>query len=82
MKEVGLDVSRKTPRLLTEELVNKADKVIAMDFDLLKNISKNLSKTENWQIKEPLGKFLERVRKIRDEIKVKVEWLIKKFYVL
>jgi len=79
MKEIGLDVSHQVPKLLTNELVKKADKIIVMDADLLKIIpSKNLSKKiENWQIEEPLGKSLNRVRKIRDEIKEKVEQLIK-----
>ncbi len=78
MKEIGIDVSCKVPRLLTAELIKKADKIIVMDADLLKITSlKNLSKTENWKIEEPLGKSLNRVRKIRDEIKEKVEQLIK-----
>ena len=74
MKEIGIDVSQQIPKLITNGLIKKTDKIILMDNGLLKIIpSKNLLKTENWQIEEPLGKSLNRVRKIRDEIKEKVE---------
>ncbi|MBI5221800.1 MAG: low molecular weight phosphatase family protein [Candidatus Magasanikbacteria bacterium] len=79
MKEVGLDVSQQTPRLLTKGLIQKADKIIVMDSDLLKIAPlKDLSKIESWQIEEPLGKSLKRVKRIRNEIREKVEQLINK----
>jgi len=81
MKEVGIDVTQQKPKLLTEELIRKADKIIIMDSDSLKDISsENLSKLENWQIEKLLGKPIERVREIRDEIKKKIEQLNKENY--
>ncbi len=77
MKEIGLDVSQQGPKLLTDKLLEEADQIIVMDTELLKKIpKKNLAKTKYWQIEEPLGKSLEQVRMIRDEIKEKVEPLI------
>jgi len=79
MREVGIDVVHQKPKLLTDELIRKADKIIIMDSDLLEDIpSENLSKLENWQIEKLLGKPIERVREIRDEIRERIEQLIKK----
>jgi len=81
MREVGIDVTQQKPKLLTDKLIRKADKIIIMDSDSLKNIpSENLSKLENWQIKKLLGEPIGRVREIRDEIKEKIEQLIKEDY--
>lgn len=78
MKEIGLDVSQQKPELVTNELMKKADKIIVMDSDLLKNIpSLYFSKLENWQVEKLLGKSIEQVREIRNKIKEKVEQLIK-----
>jgi arsenate reductase len=76
MKEIGVDVSQRKPKLLTIEMLKKADKVVVMDSDVLKQIpSEFLSKTENWNISHLLGKGKEEVRQIRDEIKNKVQQL-------
>lgn len=81
MKEVGIDVTKQKPKLLTDELIKKTDKIIIMDSDLLKDIpSEDLFKLENWQIEKLLGKPIEQVRKIRDEIKERIEQLIKEDY--
>jgi protein-tyrosine-phosphatase len=77
MKEIGLDVTRQKPKQLTEEMMKKANKIIIMDADLLREIPKQYSsKIETWQIEKLLGKSLESVRKIRNTIKKKVEQLI------
>jgi len=77
MQEVGINVSQQKPKLLAEDLMKKADKIIIMDSDLQKDIPEQyLSKVENWQIEKLLGKSIENVRKIRDIIKEKIEELI------
>ncbi len=58
--------------------MKKVDKIIAMDSELLKSIpSKYLSKVEDWEIENLAGKSIEKIRKIRDRIKKRVEQLIK-----
>ncbi|MEA3454484.1 MAG: low molecular weight phosphatase family protein [Candidatus Caldatribacteriota bacterium] len=80
MQEVGINVSQQKPKPLTEDLMKKADKIIAMDSDLIKDIPpKYLSKTENWRVEKLLGKSIEDVKKIRDEIGRKAKELCKKF---
>ena len=77
MEEVGMDVSKQKTKLLTDELMKGADKIILMDSDVLENIpEEHLSKVENWKIEKLLGKPIEEVRRIRDQIRKKVEQLI------
>ena len=79
MKEIGIDISTQTPKLLTNEMVEKADKIITMGC--LDNAScplfllEDKSKLEDWKIEDPRGKPIEKVREIRDEIKRRVERL-------
>jgi arsenate reductase len=77
MKEVEIDVSQQKPKLLTNKLMNKADKIIVMDSELLNNIPKKyLPKTEEWKIEKVFGKSMKQVRKIRNQIEKRVEQLI------
>ena len=79
MNEVQINMKKHTPKQLTEELMNRADRIIFLDSDISEKIPrKYLSKEENWQIEELLGKSIDQVREIRDEIKEKVLQLIEK----
>jgi len=76
MKEMGIDVSKRRPRLLTDEMLKRATKVIVMDSAVMRHVPRRyLSKTENWRIKPLLGKDRTQVVRIRDEIKKRVEQL-------
>jgi arsenate reductase len=78
MKKVGIEVSQQKTKLLTFELMKKADRIIIMDPDLSKNVPPEyLSKIEVWQIDKLLGKSIEQIKKIRDQIKTRVEQLIR-----
>lgn len=77
MKDIGMDVTKQKPKLLTDELMGKADKIIVMDSEVLETISqKYLSKVENWQIEKLLGKSQEQVKEIRDQIEERVKQLL------
>lgn len=79
MKEIGINVSQQKPKLLTNELLKKADKIIVMEFGLSKDIPLKYSlKLEEWKIEKLLGKSIEQIINIRDQIKKSVEELIKK----
>ncbi len=79
MKEVGIDVSQQKPKLLSDELLKKADKVIIMRYGLSKDIPQKYSlKSEEWKIEKLLGEPITQVRKIRNKIEKKVRRLIKK----
>lgn len=75
MKEVGIDLSNVKPQLLTDELAANADMLITMGCGEACPYVPGL-KREDWPLTDPKGKPLDEVRKIRDEIKQKVEALV------
>ena len=78
MKEIGIDVSQQKPKLLSDELLKKADKIIVMESGLSKYILPKYSpKLEEWKIGKLLGKPIIQVRKIRNKIEKKINRLIK-----
>jgi len=80
MEEVGIEINKRKPRKLTEDMMENSEKIILLDSSLLKEIlPKYLPKTEVWEIEKLLGKSLEEVRKIRDEIKEKVVELLRRY---
>ncbi len=78
MKEVGIDISRNTPKALTIDMVEKADKMITMGCGAEAEAvcPASLIQTEDWALEDPHGKPIEEVRKIRDEVKERVNKLI------
>jgi len=78
MEELGIDVSKQKPKLLTKKLIKRADRIIIMDSELSKNIPPEYStKLAEWRIEKLLGKPIEQIKKIRDQIKKKVKQLIR-----
>ena len=77
MKEVGVDVSKQKPKMLTREMIEKADKIITLGCGADVCPASYLPKVEDWAIEEPYGKPIDKVREIRDQIKGKVEKMIR-----
>lgn len=75
MNEVGIDLSTAHPQLLTEALAKDADLLVTMGCGDKCPFVPGL-KVEDWPLTDPKGKSLDDVRKIRDEIKGRVEALI------
>jgi len=76
MKSVGIDISERKPKPLTNKMLRDAELIIAMDSHVLSTIPRTyLPKTRNWRISGLLGKQPEQVREIRDQIRRKVEQL-------
>ena len=75
MKEVGIDLGDIRPQLLTDEMAAQADMLITMGCGEACPLVPGL-KREDWPLIDPKGKSLADVRKIRDEIRDKVEMLI------
>jgi protein-tyrosine-phosphatase len=75
MKEVGIDISRHKPKMITSEMVMEADKVVLMGCgrDACPLVPKEVV---DWQIEDPAGKDLRKFREVRNNIKRKVEALI------
>ena len=75
MEEVGVDISKEFPKPLTDEVVRAADAVITMGCGDACPIYPG-KRYEDWELEDPAGKDLETVRRIRDEIRGRVEDLI------
>jgi arsenate reductase (thioredoxin) len=76
MQEVGIDISREKPKMLTLDMMDRADKVITMGCGVDGICPASIVPSEDWKLEDPAGKPLETVRKIRDEVKLRVEKLI------
>ncbi len=75
MTEIGLDLSEAFPKPLTDEVVRAADVVITMGCGDACPIYPG-KKYEDWEVEDPAGASVEKVRQIRDAIRVRVELLL------
>jgi arsenate reductase len=75
MREVGIDLSRATPRLLTDEAVREADVVVTMGCGDACPFYPG-KRYVDWELPDPAGKVLTEVRPIRDEIDRRVRALV------
>jgi len=77
MREIGIDISSKRPKALTLEMLDGADRVITMGCGVEGVCPATIVPTEDWQLEDPEGKPIEKVREIRDEIEARVKKLIR-----
>ena len=78
LREVGLDVSGHTGRLLTDAMVRDASRVITMGCAVDEQACPAIryAGVEDWGLDDPKGHPIERVREIRDEIERRVRRLL------
>jgi arsenate reductase len=75
MREVGIDITSATPKILTPEAVEVSDVVITMGCGDTCPFYPG-TRYLDWPLDDPAGQGVEAVRPIRDAIKAKVEQLI------
>jgi protein-tyrosine-phosphatase len=76
MKEVGIDISKQKSKELTDEMIRECDNVVnmgCMDKNFCPTIW--LPKVIEWNLEDPKGKPIEKVREIRDEIEKRTKKL-------
>jgi arsenate reductase len=76
MREVGVDLSGVSPRKLTDELAKESAILITMGCGEQCPHIPGLRRMD-WPLEDPKGKPVERVREIRDEVKGRVEELLR-----
>jgi arsenate reductase (thioredoxin) len=76
MKEVGIDLAGAQPQKLTTEVAAGARYLITMGCGESCPVLPGL-KVEDWELEDPKGQSLARVREIRDEIRGRVEELVR-----
>lgn len=75
MAEEGIDIASNSPKLLTVEAVRESDAVITMGCGDACPIFPG-KRYEDWVLDDPAGQGEAAVRRIRDEIRARVETLI------
>jgi arsenate reductase len=75
MRELGMDLSQEFPKRLTTEAVQASDVVITMGCGDTCPIFPG-KRYLDWILDDPAGKDVDTVRRIRDEIDVKVRGLL------
>ena len=75
MKEVGIDLRSAKPQKLTDALARDANLLVTMGCGEACPFVPGLQR-EDWPLPDPKGQPLDAVRKIRDEIKTRVQKLV------
>jgi arsenate reductase (thioredoxin) len=75
MAEVGLDISKELPKMLTDDAVREADAVVTMGCGDACPFYPG-KRYLDWDLPDPAGKPIEEIRPIRDEIDRRVRQLL------
>jgi arsenate reductase (thioredoxin) len=77
MKEVGIDISRNKPKMLSAKMAMDADLIVTMGCNDQGICPGPFFKpTIEWNLEDPKGKSLEKVKEIRDIISRQVQLLV------
>jgi arsenate reductase (thioredoxin) len=77
MKEVGIDISKQRPKIITEDVIRQSS--IRINMGCIEKESCPtlfLHNVTDWNIEDPKGKSIEKVREIRDIIGARVKELV------
>ena len=75
MAEVGIDIATEQPKILTVDAVRESDVVITMGCGDTCPIFPG-KRYEDWVLEDPAGQGIETVRRVRDEIRDRVQTLL------
>ena len=75
MGELGIDITAEQPKVLTTEAVQASDVVITMGCGDACPFFPG-KRYEDWKLDDPAGQGIDAVRRIRDEIRTRIEALI------
>jgi protein-tyrosine-phosphatase len=78
MNEIGIDIKNKTPKYLSNEMLGDSIAVNMGCIDKESCPALFIKDVLDWEIPDPKGKSIEDVRRIRDQIEIKVKELVKK----
>ena len=74
LREIGIDVGGKTPRLVTQDLVARAARVVT--FGCLDRCpTRAREKSEDWPLPGATGKTRDELREVRDELVSRIDRL-------
>jgi arsenate reductase len=76
MAEVGIDIAGRAPRLLEESDARRADVVVTMGCGDACPVFPG-KRYLDWDLDDPAGRPLEEVRRIREDVRIRVELLVR-----
>jgi arsenate reductase (thioredoxin) len=76
MREVGIDITKQTPKLLEYATAESSDVIITMGCGDVCPVFPG-KRYEDWKLEDPAGKGVEAVRPIRDDIRDRVRQLVR-----
>ncbi|CCH18062.1 arsenate reductase ArsC [Micromonospora lupini] len=75
MREVGIDITDQTPKLLEYATAESSDVIVTMGCGDACPVFPG-KRYEDWKLDDPAGKGVEAVRGIRDDIRTRVQQLL------
>lgn len=78
MREIGIDLGLQKPKVLENEIIE--DSILSVNMGCMDKASCPILFMKNsvdWNIEDPKGQSIDKVRKIRDDIELKVRQLCK-----
>ncbi|OLD35461.1 MAG: hypothetical protein AUI50_02135 [Crenarchaeota archaeon 13_1_40CM_2_52_14] len=77
MRERGIDLSQRTPKVLTADMIKNARLVVTMGCSVEEACPRPMlaamqKKLVDWHLDDPKGRPIEEVRRIRDDIEKRV----------
>ena len=77
MREVGIDISKQRPKIITEDMIRQSTARVNMGCIQRESCpTLFIHNVIDWNIEDPKGKSLEKVREIRDVIESRVKELV------
>jgi arsenate reductase len=77
MAEIGISLSGQYSKLLTQAMVDSADRIVTMGCGVdAATCPARIYLSEDWGLDDPKGATVEQVRTIRDQIRERVEMLL------
>ena len=76
MREVGIDISNQKSKEITEDMIRNSHKTVNMGCMDKDSCPLFLHNVLDWNLEDPKGKSIEKVREIRDEIDRRVNELV------
>jgi len=78
LREVGVTMSERSPRLVTQEMIDQASRVVT--FGCLDRCPSGAAgKAEDWPLPGATGRTFDELRGIRDELSRRIDGLIVRF---
>lgn len=73
LAEIEISMEGHHPKVLTQEMADRADRIISMGCGVdAEACPARFILTEDWELEDPAGQPIERVREIRDQIRTRI----------